>query len=167
MLARSYILSIIGCAALAVAGCGGGSSPFAKKSSKELLFVSAAPTWDLDKNNSVTCDEWQRYASELFAEGDVNRDGMLTPEEYQKVIRADRLFETADHAYFDANKDGKVALREMTGKPNPAFQILDKNKDCMIAQNELVHTRQIQRIKKDTSDPSDLPGAGGSGPGRP
>lgn len=166
MLTRAHILSIIGCAALSLAGCGGGGSPFAQKSSHELLFVSAAPTWDLDKNSSVTCDEWQRYATELFNEGDADRDGALTPLEYQKVINSDRLFETADHAYFDANRDGKVTVQEMTSKPNPAFQILDRNKDCMIAQNELVHTRQIQRIKKDTSDPSDLPG-GGRGPGRP
>ncbi len=160
---------MICCAALALAACGGGGgSPFSKKSSHELLFVSAAPTWDLDKNNSVTCEEWQRYTTELFGEGDINKDGALSKDEFGRVIRSDRLFETANHAYFDGNKDGKVMLQEMTSKPNPAFQILDKNKDCMIGQNEMVHTRQIQKMKKDTSAASaDLPGSGGGGPGRP
>lgn len=128
--------------------------------------MSAAATWDLDKNNAVTCEEWQRYTTELFTEGDANRDGALTVEEYKTVIKADRLFQSADHAYFDANKDGKVALQEMTSKPNPAFQILDKNKDCQIGSNEMVHTRQIQNLKTSSDDgPNTVPGSAG-GPGR-
>lgn len=164
---------ILAFSALPLAGCGGGSllgggNPFAKKSNDELLFVSAAATWDLDKNNSVTCEEWQRYTTELFTEADHNKDGALTAEEYQTVIKADRLFEVADHAYFDANKDGKVELQEMTSKPNPAFQILDKNNDCQIGPNEMVQTRQIQVLKsKGDGAPSDLPGGGPGGPGAP
>ncbi len=161
------------CAAIAAAGCGGnpfsgGSSPFSKASNNELLFVSAAPTWDLDKNNAVTCEEWQRYTTELFTEGDANKDGFLTVEEYKTVIKSDRLFESADHAYFDANKDGKVALQEMTSKQNPAFAILDKNKDCQIGSNEIVQTRQVQNLKsKGDAASSDLPGGGPGGPGGP
>lgn len=163
---------ILAFSALPLAGCGGGSmlgggNPFAKKSSSELLFVSAAATWDLDKNNSVTCEEWQRYTTELFKEADRDGDGALTPAEYQKVIKSDRLFETANHSYFDANKDGKVTIQEMTGKPNPAFQILDKNNDCQIGPNEMVQTRQIQVLKSKSSGsaPTDLPGSGPGGPG--
>lgn len=173
-MARSgFAVPITVCMAMFASGCGGnpfsgGGSPFSKASNHELLFVSAAPTWDLDKNNAVTCEEWQRYTTELHAEGDANQDGSLTVEEYKTVIKADRLFETADHAYFDANKDGKVALQEMTSKPNPAFAILDKNKDCQIGSNEIVQTRQVQQLKKATGDaPSDLPGGGSSGPGGP
>lgn len=162
-------------AALAVAGCGGlssftgaGGSPFSNASSNDLLFVSAAPTWDLDKNNAVTCEEWQRYLTELFTEADANKDGALTKEEYQTVIKADRLFQSADHAYYDANKDGKVMLQEMTSKQNPAFAILDKNKDCQIGSDEIVQTSQVQQLKtKGDSAPSDLPGGGPGGTGSP
>lgn len=161
------------CAAIAAAGCGGnpfssGGSPFSNASNHELLFVSAAPTWDLDKNNAVTCEEWQRYTTELFTEGDADKDGALSKDEYQTVIKADRLFETADHAYFDSNKDGKVALQEMTSKQNPAFAILDKNKDCQIGSDEIVQTRQVQKLKSDGGDaPNDLPGGGPGGTGGP
>lgn len=162
-------------AALAAAGCGGlpsftgggGGSPFSNASSNDLLFVSAAPTWDLDKNNAVTCEEWQRYTTELFTEGDANKDGALTQEEYKTVIKADRLFQSADHAYYDANRDGKVMLQEMTSKQNPAFVLLDKNKDCQIGSDEVVQTSQVQQLKTKSDDgPSNLPG-GGSGPGVP
>ncbi|MBU2583044.1 MAG: hypothetical protein KJ622_15135 [Alphaproteobacteria bacterium] len=173
MARTSVVLPIGVCAALAVAGCGGlpsftgGGSAFSNVSSNELLFVSAAPTWDLDKNNAVTCEEWQRYTTELFTEGDANKDGALSKEEYQTVIKSDRLFESADHAYFDANKDGKVMLQEMTSKPNPAFAILDKNKDCQIGSDEIVQTRQVQQLKSTSGDPADLPGGGPGGPGSP
>lgn len=171
MVRSGLALPITICAALAAAGCGGnpfsgGGSPFSKASSNELLFVSAAPTWDLDKNNAITCEEWQRYTTELFTEGDANKDGFLTAEEYKTVIKADRLFETADLAYFDANKDGKVALQEMTSKSNPAFEILDKNKDCQIGSDEVVQTRQVQQLKSSGGDaPNDMPGGGPGGPG--
>lgn len=174
-MARSvFVLPISLCAGLFAAGCGGmpsfsgGGSPFSQASSNDLLFVSAAPTWDLDKNNAVTCEEWQRYTTELFNEGDADKDGALTVEEYKTVIKADRLFETADHAYFDANKDGKVMLQEMTSKPNPAFAILDKNKDCQIGSNEIVQTRQVQQLSKPSSDTSsDMPGTGPGSTGGP
>mgnify|MGYP001811891829 FL=1 len=153
MLKRGFACFVIVSAAAAVAACGGGGgSPFGGASSNELLFVSAAPTWDLDKNRSVTCEEWQNYTTQLFTEADANRDGALTVEEYQRVIRSDRLFQSAGHKYFDANSDGKVVVAEMTGKPNPAFKILDKNGDCQIGPNEMVHTRQIQKLKKASTE---------------
>ncbi len=140
----------------------GGGTPFSKASSNDLLFVSAAATWDLDKNNAVTCEEWQKYTTELHTIADKDGDGALTAEEYQTVIRNDRLFESANHTYFDANADGKVTLAEMSGKPNPAFQILDKNKDCQIGRDEMVHTRQIQNLNKadDSPPPGGAPGGG-------
>ncbi|MEQ8824163.1 MAG: histidine kinase [Filomicrobium sp.] len=162
-----FAVLILSFAALPLVGCGGGGNPFAQKSSNELLFVSAAQTWDLDKNNSVTCEEWQRYTTELFNEADRDKDGALTLVEYKNIVKADRLFQTADHGYFDSNKDGKVVIQEMTSKPNPAFRLLDKNNDCQIGPNEMVHTRQIQALKS-TSDgaaPADLPGSGPGGTG--
>lgn len=175
MARTTLVMPIAVCAMLAAAGCGGlpsftggGGSPLSNASSNDLLFVSAAPTWDLDKNNAVTCEEWQRYTTELFTEADADKDGALTQAEYQTIIKADRLFQSADHAYFDANKDGKVMLQEMTSKPNPAFAILDKNKDCQIGSDEVVQTSQVQQLKsKGDGAPTDLPGGGAGGPGSP
>lgn len=160
--------ALFAAAALTVSGCGasmfggGGGSPLGSASSNDLLFVSAAQTWDLDKNNAVTCEEWQKYTLELLTEADRDGDGALTPEEYQTVIRSDRLFQTADHGYFDIDNDGKVTAQEMSGKPNPAFAILDKNKDCQIGTDEMVHTRQIQKLESSGGGdaPTDIPGTG-------
>lgn len=166
MLKRGLGCFLIVCTAAGVVGCGGGSSPFGNASSNELLFVSAAATWDLDKNSSVTCDEWQSYTTQLFTEADGNGDGSLSVDEFKRVIRSDRLFESANHEYYDVNGDGKVMLAEMTGKPNPAFQILDKNKDCQIGPNEMVHTRQIQKLKKAADGGPPPAGGPGGGIGR-
>jgi hypothetical protein len=104
-------------------------------------FVIAAVTWDLNKDGNVTCEEWKQYVTNLFREADTNHDGVLTREEYAKLSRRDRLFETAGFNYFDANGDGRLTLSEMVDKPNPAFTILDKNHDCILTPDERVQAR--------------------------
>ncbi|MDX2287535.1 MAG: hypothetical protein NW217_01760 [Hyphomicrobiaceae bacterium] len=164
MLRRLAIVLMLPAAGV-IAGCGGGvANPFAKASGPELMFISAAQTWDLDRNNSVTCDEWKAYTAELFGTADKDGDGILTSEEYQGVVRQDRLFETAGMAFFDTNRDGRLTAKEMADTPNPAFAMLDRDKDCQIASAEMVQTRQIERIKE-TGDGT--PNIGGGGPGGP
>ncbi|MDX2257776.1 MAG: histidine kinase [Hyphomicrobiaceae bacterium] len=156
--------------ALAMGGCGsgGGVNPFAKASGPELIFISAAQTWDMDRNNVVTCDEWKRYTAELFAPADRDGDGALTAEEYKQLIAQDRLFEAAGMGFFDMNGDGKVSREELAGKPNPAFTMLDRDKDCQLTSNEMVQTRQIDAAKPGGSGQPNIGGAGGpGGVGRP
>lgn len=153
-------------ASIAAAGCGGGiSNPFSKASSTELVFISAAQTWDLNKDNSVTCDEWVQYTTELFNSADQDGDGNATTEEYQKIIAQDRLFETIPMAHFDANGDARLTLQEFTSARNPAFEILDRDKDCQIASAEMVQTRQLQQIKDKSSGAPNIQGSGPGGPG--
>jgi len=155
-------------ASISVAGCGGAASPFSgspfsKASSNELVFVSAAQTWDLNKDNVVTCDEWVQYTTELFQSADQDRDGSVTAEEYKTIVSQDRLFETVGMAHFDANKDGSLTLQEFTGARNPAFDLLDRDKDCQIASGEMVQTRQLDN---DKNTGSGAPNITGAGPGR-
>jgi Ca2+-binding EF-hand superfamily protein len=147
-------------ASVTIAGCGGGSSPFSKASSNELIFISAAQTWDVNKDNSVTCDEWVQYTTELFHAADQDGDGIVTAEEYKKIVSQDRLFETITMAHFDGNKDGKLTLQEFTGARNPAFEMLDRDKDCQIASAEMVQTRQLQQFKDKSSAPNVQTGPG-------
>jgi len=128
-------------ASLALAGCAGGSSPFEGASDNQLLFVKAAQTWDINRDNTVSCDEWRSYTGELFDSADSNRDAFVDEQEYATIIKSDRLFQSAGMAFFDGNGDNKLTRAEFTERPNPAFEVLDKNKDCQIGSNEMVQVR--------------------------
>ena len=83
---------------LVAGGCSAGA-PFSKANDFDRTFISAAQTWDLDKNGSVGCDEWVQYLQQSFREFDANGDGALDNEEYAKLVKSDRLFEAANIAY--------------------------------------------------------------------
>jgi hypothetical protein len=123
----------------------GDTSLLASATPVEREFALATVTWDLNKDGDVTCDEWKQYVAGLFREVDANRDGFLTRQEFAALARSDRLFEVAGFDYFDANSDGRLSLSEMADKPNPAFQLLDKNGDCVISAEERVHQRSYAR----------------------
>lgn len=124
--------------ALHVAGCQSGGSPFSGASQRELTFISAAQTWDLNKDNVVTCDEWKQYLATSFAEVDANKDGVLSKDEFARLAKQDKLFEEADYDFFGGPADGRLTLAQMQATANPAFQRLDKDKDCRLVSDELV-----------------------------
>jgi hypothetical protein len=133
-------------AAGALAACATGhTGPLASATPLEREFALAAVTWDLNKDGEVTCDEWKQYVAGLFRDADANRDGFLTRQEFAALARDDRLFEVAGFDYFDANADDRLSLSEMADKPNPAFQLLDKNGDCVISAEERVNQRSYAR----------------------
>ena len=147
-----------------IAGCSGNSlsTPFSSgPSSFDITFISAAETWDLDKDSVVTCTEWQQYATTAFTEADGDGDGSLTEQEYPTLIRSDRLFEIANLKYYDKNSDGRVSRDELVLKKNRAFELLDKNNDCKIEHNEkvTVHYSIKEKEKKSSMDPSSIPGS--------
>jgi hypothetical protein len=124
-------------AAVLQASCASSKGPSLDSASPlDLQFAAAAPTWDLNHDGDITCDEWKTYAGGLFAEADANKDGSLTRDEFAAMAREDRLFEAANFDYFDANRDGRVTLSEIVDRPNPAFALLDKNGDCVISRDE-------------------------------
>lgn len=140
----------------------GSLNPF--KSSKSIsdvdrVFLMAAGSWDRNKDNQVTCDEWKAYASELFNAADANRDGLVDQTEWNSIVAVDRMFATADLNYFDADRDGKVSRAEFVDKPNPAFVLLDAGKSCVLTGDQVAGARSkteydVSGKPKDTSDPS-------------
>src|ERR1700687_2713740 len=92
---------------LCIAGCGGPAIP-----ETDRVFLSAAGNWDRNRDGIVTCDEWKAYAGELFDAADANRDGFVDRTEYATIVSTDRMFQTVEFSYYDANGDGKLARTE-------------------------------------------------------
>jgi Ca2+-binding EF-hand superfamily protein len=145
---------------LVIAGCT--TTPFGGASDFDRTFIGAAQTWDLDKNGSVSCDEWKRYGTTSLHEADANGDGMLDAQEFAVLSKGDRLFEVANLSYYDANSDGRVSADELTGKPNLAFKLLDKNNDCQIDRTETVQIVGNEKPKEKAKDiDQNIPKPGG------
>jgi Ca2+-binding EF-hand superfamily protein len=170
MVQRRALGSLACFASLAAAiagGCASGGNPFKNTSDFDRTFIAAAQTWDLDKNGSVSCDEWVRYISGEFRQADANGDGALDAEEWKKLVGSDRLFEIANIQYYDANGDGRITLEEMTGKQNLAFKLLDRNSDCQIDRTESVQVHGVDTPKASGNAPDTTQSGGTSPGGRP
>jgi Ca2+-binding EF-hand superfamily protein len=150
-------------ASVVLSGCGGNTGPLASASATDLAFVAAEATWDLNRDGNVTCNEWKQYAASLFKDADRDRDGFLSSQEFQAMSRKDRLFETVGFAYFDADGNGRVSLTELADKPNPAFVLLDRNGDCVIASDEHVHVAARKRPDQGRAVANPVPGTGRPG----
>jgi hypothetical protein len=150
------MITVVGFALLL--GCTLAEPGSPKLSDIEIAYVSSAVTWDRNKDGQVTRDEWSDYLLELLKLSDKNKDGKLTPAEFASSSSVDRLFSVADFTYFDVNKDGVVDRGELVGKPNPGFQLLDKDNNCTLTTEELAAARQLRR-----PGPSMSPGERGKG----
>lgn len=157
------LLPAAGLAGLLAACSSFGSSPLGSASSTDVAFVNASQTWDLDKNGTVTCEEWKSYAQSELRAADGDGDGGLNAQEWEKLQASDRLFEITGLGFFDANGDGKVTSEEMAGKQNPAFRLLDRNNDCVIAHDEkaTVYSNAKPKDKGGGDKPPGPPGPGG------
>lgn len=128
-------LQLTACASASLESLTGGPSEI------DRTFLLAAGNWDRNKDGNVTCDEWKAYAAELFAIGDVERKGYLTPQDWKRIVDVDRMFETVNFKYYDRNGDGKVDRAEFIDRPNRAFELADANKDCTLTTVELTAAR--------------------------
>lgn len=136
----------------------------------DRVFLIAAGNWDRNKDGIVTCDEWKAYAAELFAIGDVEHKGHLTPDDWKRVVNVDRMFETVDFKYYDKNGDGKVDRAEFVDRPNRAFELADRDKDCDLTTTELTGARTagapaVKVTPAGSESGANKPGQGGGPPG--
>ncbi len=141
--------------AMLLAGCSGSSL-----GDVDRVFLSAAGSWDTNRDGIVTCEEWKAYANDLFNGADANHDGFVERTEYAKIISTDRMFQTVDLSYYDADGDNKLSRAEFVEKPNRAFVLLDKTNQCQLNASQVAgaraHSEQIFENKKPQSgDPRD------------
>ena len=147
---------------LALAGCSGSSSSLGEV---DRVFLSAAGSWDTNRDGIVTCDEWRAYAAELFNGADANGDGSVDRTEYVTIVNTDRMFQTVEFRYYDANNDGKVDRAEFVDKPNRAFALLDKTNQCQLSASQVAgaraHTEKVfDTAKPKSGDPRENPTPG-------
>lgn len=166
-LALAVAVLLLGCAPTGGPLMGGGQGPGLQVSDSDRIFLMAASTWDRNHDGQVTCGEWQAYIVELIASADKSKDGALNEEEFAKLIQTDRLFASANFAYWDTNKDGKVTKAEMMDHPNPAFTVLDRDTDCVLSPTELLAARSLQSAPESGGGPRGGGGPGGPGGGGP
>ncbi len=152
----NFALILAGASACLQGGCSSTSPGLSD--TIEGTFIRAAPTWDLNRDGKVTCEEWKTYARSLFREADLNHDGKLTPAEFEKLAKIDRLFEMADFKYYDVNKQGYVTETEFVDRPNPAFAALDKDNTCVLS------TYQLRAATSDSATPKKKDNPGMPGP---
>lgn len=146
----------------------GSINPFAPKTLSDVdrAFLQAAGSWDTNHDNVVTCNEWKSYAEDLFNGADADHDDSLDSNEWANLVKVDRLFETADLRYYDANGDGKVTRSEFVDKPNPAFVLMDKSGSCKLDGSQIASARSkteydVSGTKPQNSDPREAGGEQG------
>jgi len=148
--------------AAVLAACGT-SAPGAGINEIDRAFLVSIVSWDMNRDGSVTCDEWKGYARAALTEADANRDGKLSAAEFETLMKSDRLFYYANVAYFDSNRDGFVDAKELIDRPNPAFAYLDSNKDCTLSPEEISRTRALTQAPPEVAssgkDGDKIPGA--------
>jgi len=133
-----------------IAGCGTIAGSGSGMNEIDKAYLVSIMSWDLDRDGTVTCNEWKAYARQVFTAADANRDGKLTPVEFGSLVKGDGLFHYANFAYFDANRDGVVDVGEFVDKPNPAFAHLDTDRSCQLTPDKISRTRQLTQAPQST-----------------
>ena len=96
-------------------------------------------SWDRDRNDQLTLDEYRSEARADFDAMDDDRNGNITAEEMEEVDpQSDGEMSTAQKiALYDTNEDGVLSLDEHENAVEERFGQIDTNDDYNIGRDEL------------------------------
>jgi len=108
-----------------------------------VIFVPAFLNYcNKDKNSVVTKKEFMDCFAEFFKMVDENKDGAVTREEYDAVVKKAREAQenrlSEEFKRMDRDGDGKLSEAEWA---NSQFKEADKNKDNAVTLSEFIQTR--------------------------
>jgi hypothetical protein len=107
------------------------------QSGPDPMLNNGPPVWDSNHDGIFTCEEWKKFMEQLFVSADRNRDGSLSPAEFEAIKKADPSLAQADFGYFDENQNGKISRKEFVEKPSAFILRFDRNGDCRVTPEEL------------------------------
>jgi len=120
----------------------------------DAMLNNGPPSWDTNHDGIYTCAEWKSFMDRIFTSADRNKDGSLSPSEFETVKKADPSLAEADFGYFDENQDGKITRKEFVEKPSAFILRFDRNGDCQVTPEEL---RAATRPQTDPRAPQERP----------
>ena len=135
--ALRFSVTLVGLAAGNTLGMSLAMSPAFAQSRPDPLLNNGPPLWDSNHDGIFTCEEWKSFMERSFVSADKNRDGFLSPQEFEVVKKADPSLAEADFGYFDENRDGKISRKEFVEKPSAFILRFDRNGDCRVTPDEL------------------------------
>lgn len=106
------------------------------KYDEDKFYESSYSLWDADKNSRLSEGEWKDgfdasygyYVEDDFSKYDVNQNGTIEFEEYQRA-----LFNSEYYSNWDVNRDNTVDQKEYS---DMVFQSVDKNDDNYLDEDE-------------------------------
>lgn len=135
------LASLTGASFASAQSAAGSDTATSRRARGNDSLVAWATTWgDIGRTGVYTCDEWKRYATRLFNEADKNRDGFVDAQEFKSIQQADLMLKSADLAYFDDNRDGRLSRSEFVDKPNQFFARYDKKGECRVTLDNIADT---------------------------
>ena len=93
---------------------------------------------DTNGDGAVTAEEIEAQRAGKFAQFDANKDGELSPDEFNALeedMRRER--QQAHFQRMDADGNKSVSLEEFSGPRDKMFERFDKNKDGKLTADEM------------------------------
>jgi Ca2+-binding EF-hand superfamily protein len=87
---------------------------------------------DLNHDGVVDHEEYQRRITEVFFSADANKDGFLDPTELKQLAFPD------DFTATDKDKNGRLSLHEFLRVRFHDFEVADRNDDGVLSLEEVV-----------------------------